>query len=116
MLGAIRGAVGVSDDTRPAIRDATARLVRRVMERDRLAPADVECLWFTMTPDLTADVPPLVLREEGILDVPALCAADPVWEGAPQRTIRVMALARIGDDLPVDHVHPEGAGRDRPRR
>ncbi|WP_223830514.1 chorismate mutase [Nocardiopsis quinghaiensis] len=78
------------------------------------SPADAECLWFTMTPDLTADVPPLVLCEHRMLDVPMLCASEPDWDGRVHHTIRVMALARVDAGREIDHVYLDGATRDRP--
>ncbi|ADH66626.1 MULTISPECIES: chorismate mutase [Nocardiopsis] len=115
VLRAVRGGTGVAGDTREAIAAATLAMVRGVLDRNGLSPADVACLWFTVTPDLTADVPPLVLREHRLLDdVPALCAAEPVWDGAPRRTVRVMALARVEPGHEVRHVYLDGATRDRP--
>lgn len=44
MLRAVRGAVGVPENTHPAIREATARPIFEVLKRNRLVSADVECL------------------------------------------------------------------------
>ncbi|PDP85669.1 chorismate mutase [Glycomyces fuscus] len=114
VLRAVRGGTGVGGDTREAIASAVLALVRGVLDRNGLSPDDVECLWFTVTPDLTADVPPLVLREHRLLDVPVLCAAEPVWDGAPTRTVRLMALVRVAPGHEVRHVYLDGATRDRP--
>lgn len=111
---ALRGGTGVREDSREAIAAATLTLVRELLARNRLAADDVECLWFTVTPDLTADIPPLVLREHRLLDVPVLCAAEPVWDGHAERTIRVMALARVDPGREIRNVYLSGASRDRP--
>ena len=88
-------------------------LVDAVLKENSLAWSDIECLWFTMTSDLTSEIPPLVLREAGI-DVPALCAAEANWRGQPERTIRVLALARVPEGVSVRNVFQDGASRDRP--
>ncbi|MEY9212380.1 chorismate mutase [Thermobifida halotolerans] len=113
-LRAVRGGTGVGGDTREAVAEATVRLVRELVDANRLAPADVECLWFTVTPDLTAEIPPLALRESRLLDVPMLCAAEPDWDGQAPHTIRVMALARLDGRREPRHVYLEGAGPQRP--
>ena len=112
-LRAIRGGTGVREDSKEAIRHATMSLFAGIIKENSLAWSDVECLWFTMTSDLTSEIPPLVLREEGI-NIPALCAAETEWQGQPQRTIRVLALARIAENVEIQHVFQKGASRNRP--
>lgn len=112
-LRAIRGGTGVAADTREAIHRATLTLLDALLSENGLAQADVECLWWGMTTDLRADVPPLALREAGI-EIPSMCASDADFEGGPKRTIRVMALARVAEGRDVTHVFLEGASFNRP--
>lgn len=112
-LRAIRGGTGVAEDTREAIHRATFGLLDAILVENGLSHADVECLWWGMTTDLRADVPPLALREAGIA-IPSMCASDADFEGAPKRTIRVMALARLAEGREAKHVFLEGASFDRP--
>ncbi|MEV7652483.1 MULTISPECIES: chorismate mutase [Micrococcaceae] len=113
-LRAIRGGVSVPENDRGSIQRATLSLIDAVITENHIDKSDMECLWFTVTSDLTADIPPLALREEGGIDVPALCAAEADWEGCAPRTIRVLALVRLAENTVVQHVYLEGASRDRP--
>lgn len=111
---AVRGAVRPDANTREAIARATVDLVDAVLRKNGLRPADVEALMFTMTPDLTADIPPLVLAEQGVLDVPCLCAAEPRWDGEMPRVIRMMAFVRSGREHTLKPVYLGGAAPTRP--
>jgi chorismate mutase len=111
---AVRGAVRPDANTREAIARATVDLVDAVLRKNGLRPADVEALMFTMTPDLTADIPPLVLAEQGVLDVPCLCAAEPRWDGEMPRVIRMMAFVRSVPEQTLEPVYLGGAAPSRP--
>ncbi|MFD5622635.1 chorismate mutase [Streptomyces yangpuensis] len=98
---AVRGAIMVAEDTPRQIAAATRRLVGELLVRNGLERDAVISLMFTCSPDLTSDTPALALREEG-WDVPALCAADTAWSGAPARTVRVLAhVTSCGPLAPV---------------
>lgn len=111
---AIRGAIGVAENAHEEIAHATVTLVEAVLRRNALEPSDVEALIFTMTPDLTANIPPLVLSEKGVLDVPCLCTAEPHWDGEMPRVIRLMAFVHRERTTPVEHVYLNGAAPTRP--
>lgn len=90
--------------------EATAELVRAVLERNELAPADLISVIFTATPDLTADFPAYAARAMGITDVPFLCATEIDVPGAMPRVVRLLAHAetdRSRED--VRHVYLRGA-------
>lgn len=98
---AVRGAITVAEDTPRQIAAATRRLVGELLVRNALERDAVISLMFTCSPDLTSDTPALALREEG-WEVPALCAADTAWSGAPARTVRVLAhVTSCGPLAPV---------------
>ncbi|MFD0421631.1 chorismate mutase [Streptomyces parvus] len=92
-LTAVRGAVAVAADTAPAIARATHDLLAALLAANRLERDDLVSLVFTQTPDLTATNPALALHEAG-WDLPALCAQDAAFAGAPARTLRVLAHLR----------------------
>ncbi|MFE9933526.1 chorismate mutase [Streptomyces sp. NPDC005533] len=98
---AVRGATMVAEDTPRHIAAATRALVGELLARNGLEREAVISLLFTCSPDLTSDTPALALREEG-WEVPALCAADTAWAGAPARTVRVLAhVTSCGPLAPV---------------
>jgi chorismate mutase len=107
---AVRGATQVEANERELLLEATAELVRAVLERNELAAADLISVVFTATPDLTADFPAYAARMIGITDVPFLCATEIAVPGAMPRVVRLLAHAettRSRDD--IRHVYLRGA-------
>lgn len=107
---AVRGATQVPADDRDAIIEATAELVRAVLDRNGLSDGDLISVVFTATPDLTAEFPAYAARAMGITDVPLLCATEIAVPGAMPRVIRL--LAHVESDRPradVRHVYLRGA-------
>lgn len=103
----LRGAIVVSDDTTEAILEATARLVREMLDRNGLGPEDLISVIFTATPDLHAAFPAAAAREMGLTGVPLLCAAELDVHGAMERVVRV--LMHVGSDAEAVHVYLDGA-------
>jgi len=93
-IAAVRGAISVEANTRDAIHSATSRLLAALVERNRLAPADIVSALFTTTPDLTADFPAHAARRLGWTDVPLLGATEMDVSGAPARIVRVLVTVR----------------------
>jgi chorismate mutase len=107
---AVRGATQVDHNDRDELLDATAELVRAVLERNQLSPSDLISVVFTATPDLTADFPAYAARAIGITDVPFLCATEIDVPGAMPRVVRL--LAHVDTQLQRDelrHVYLRGA-------
>ncbi|MBO3745331.1 chorismate mutase [Streptosporangiaceae bacterium NEAU-GS5] len=110
MVRAVRGAIQVESDDRESILAGTTELVSAVMERNRLTTDDVISVFFTATPDLTAEFPALAARKLGFHDVPLLCAAEIDVPGALPRVVRLMAhinTERSRQD--IEHVYLRGA-------
>src|SRR3954471_7758312 len=90
---AVRGATQVDHNDRDELLEATAELVRAVLERNDLTPADLISVIFTATPALPADFPAYAARAMGITDVPFLCATEIDVPGAMPRVVRLLAHA-----------------------
>lgn len=97
-ISAVRGAISVSANTSPAIRNATSRLLLELLRRNRLTAARIVSALFTSTPDLTADFPAHAARRLGWHDVPLLGATEVGVPGAPARIVRVLLTVR---DVPA---------------
>jgi len=100
----------VDRNDRDELLEATADLVRAVLERNELTPADLISVIFTATPDLTADFPAYAARAMGITDVPFLCATEIDVPGAMPRVVRLLAhveTERHRDE--IRHVYLRGA-------
>ena len=107
---AVRGATQVDADERDLLLEATAELVRAVLERNELAPADLISVVFTATPDLTSDFPAYAARMIGITDVPFLCATEIAVPGAMPRVVRLLAHAETSRSREeIRHVYLRGA-------
>ena len=107
---AVRGATQVDADDRDQLLEATAELVRAVLERNEFATDDLISVIFTATPDLTADFPAYAARMIGITDVPFLCATEIAVPGAMPRVVRLLAhveTARPREE--IRHVYLRGA-------
>ena len=104
-LFALRGAISVERNDAHDILDATAHLMREVMERNSLAPDSVVSCIFTATRDLNAEFPAVAARALGFDGVPLLCAQEiPVPQSMP-RVIRVLIHYHADDRHVPAHVY-----------
>jgi chorismate mutase len=116
---AIRGAIQIDADDRDQILSGTAELVRAVLDRNAVDPADLISIVFTATPDLTAEFPAYAARLMGFHDVPLLCTTEIAVPGSMPRVLRL--LAHVESDRPraeIHHVYLRGAAalrRDLPQ-
>jgi chorismate mutase len=100
----------VGRNDRNEVIDATAELVREVLDRNELRPEHLISVIFTATPDLTAEFPAYAARAIGITDVPFLCATEIDVPAAMPRVIRL--LAHVDTDRSresLKHVYLRGA-------
>jgi chorismate mutase len=112
---AIRGATTVERDEPELVRAATRELLREVVARNALAPADIISVIFTATADLKSEFPARAARELGWVDVPLLCTTEVPVPGSLARCIRVLLHAE--STLPRErlaHVYLRGARTLRP--
>ena len=89
-LRAIRGAVQIDMDSQGQIADATVGMIRALIARNGLKSDDLISFFFTVTPDLTSEIPTLAAAEAGWAHVPMLCAAEMESTQMIPRTVRVL--------------------------
>ena len=107
---AARGAITVDRDEREAVLDATDRLLRELLQRNEIEPADVVSVVFTATGDLRSVFPAEAARRMGMADVPLLCARELDIEGSMPSVVRVlMHFHTVRPRSEVVHVYLEGA-------
>jgi chorismate mutase len=107
---AIRGAIQIDADTRDDILEGATALVTEVMQRNHVSSDDLISIWFTATPDITADFPAYAARMLGLTDVPLMCACEMAVPGALPRVLRL--LAHVETALPraeIRHAYLRGA-------
>ena len=104
-LRALRGATSVERNDAEAIIAATEELIRAVMERNALDPADMVSCIFTCTDDLDAEFPAVAARRLGLGSVPLLCAREIGVPGALARVIRLMVHCYAPERSVPQHVY-----------
>ncbi|MCG3461016.1 chorismate mutase [Xenorhabdus bovienii] len=113
-LVAIRGAVQVDFDTAESITSNTLLIIDEIMSKNNLSITDFVSLFFTITPDLTNELPPLVLYDSGI-KIPSLCAVENKTSIMIPRVIRVMAHVQWPyGERPYKHIYLPGTAPSRP--
>lgn len=114
----LRGATTTDANDREAILEATRELLRRLVERNALAPEDIAAAFFTVTDDLDAEYPALAARQLGWTETALMCAREiPVPTTTVHRCIRVLML--INTDKTASemiHVYLRDAVTLRPSR
>ncbi|MGN6587641.1 MAG: chorismate mutase [Solirubrobacterales bacterium] len=104
-LFAVRGAVQAEANEAESILAATEELMRGLIERNGLEPADMVSCLFTTTEDLDAEFPAVAARDLGLTMVPLMCCREiPVPDSMP-RVIRVMLHFYAAADHEPAHVY-----------
>jgi monofunctional chorismate mutase len=107
---AARGAIAVNEDSPPRLLEATERLLRAMLERNRVETKDLISVLFTATEDLSSAFPAEAARRMGLGAVPLMCAREIPVVGAMPSVVRV--LMHFHTDLAlneVQHVYLDGA-------
>src|SRR5437763_2915542 len=99
----IRGATTTDEDSEAAIVDATTELLAQLARENALTAGDIAAVWFTTTPDLTAEFPAAAARRVGWGDVALMCAHEMALPASNPRSlprcIRVLLL--VNTDRPA---------------
>jgi chorismate mutase len=104
-LFALRGAISVDRNDAQDILDATTTLMRAIMERNALEPANVVSCIFTATNDLNAEFPAVAARAVGFEGVPLLCAREIAVPRSLPRVIRVLIHYYAEEGQESKHVY-----------
>ena len=106
----VRGAITVEDNKSDELLAATTELLQKLMEANQVQAEDIACIFFTTTPDLTAEFPAVAARRMGLDTVPLLCGHEmSVPHGLP-RCLRIMMLVNTPRQPgEMVHVYLKGA-------
>jgi len=89
----IRGAIGVSANSRKSILAATKKLLSKMVTANKLETEDIAAILFTTTPDLDAEFPAAATRDLGWpSNLALLCGHEMNVGGALPRCLRVLML------------------------
>lgn len=97
----VQGRVQVEANTEEAIKRATKRLLRQMVEENGVEVEDLACAFFLATPDLDAVHPAYAAREMGWLWTPLLCMQQ-AGGGSDPRCIHVLLVWNT--EVPVEQV------------
>lgn len=111
---AIRGAISVKANTRPAILAATKKLLKELIRQNRLTRPEIISAILSVTANLNAVPPALAARRMGWQRVPMLCLQEMALQGEKDRYVRVLLQVVKSDKMAVRHVYLGGARRLRP--
>ena len=117
ILRGVRGATTATTNTPQAILEATEELLRAVQDANGFAPDDVESVFFTSSPDLTAEYPARAARALGWDLVPLLGATEVAVPGGVPRCVRLLIhvyTTRAPREL--KHIYLRDAAQLRPDR
>ena len=112
----IRGATTADENMHEAILDATADLLRQMVEANGTQVEDIAAIYFTVTNDLDAEFPPLAARRMGWTDLALLCATEIPVPGSQDRCIRVLMIVnseRSQEDIRFIYLKDAENLRDR---
>jgi chorismate mutase len=113
----IRGATVAQADSTQAIMEATRELLEALIAANDVQPDDVASVFFTTSPDLTAEYPALAARELGWMDTALMCMQEIAVPTGLTRCIRVLIhwnTEKRPDE--IQHCYLREAERLRPDR
>ena len=88
----IRGATTADSNTSNGIIEATRELLTSMVESNDVDIGDITAIFFTTTPDLQAEFPPLAARQLGWEYVALINSIEMDVPGAQHKCIRILML------------------------
>ena len=111
----VRGAITASANTRSHILAATDKLLREMVSQNGVLSEDIGAVFFTTTPDLTAEFPAAAARALGWSKVPLQCAQEMTVPERLPACVRVLMLVNTdAAQSDIKHIYLDGAARLRP--
>ena len=111
---AVRGAVQIPADSRDAIEAGVQKVIKGILEANRLKPGSLVSIQFTVTDDLVSMNPASALRTGGYRDIPLFCSREPEYPGALPRMIRALVTFNTRRRIRPVPVYLDGAEKLRP--
>ncbi|GIW05859.1 MAG: chorismate mutase [Dehalococcoidia bacterium] len=110
MMRGIRGATTVDENTQRAVLAATRELLCEIVDRNTIEIEQIAAVFFTTTPDVTAEFPAVGARQLGWHNVPLICGHEMNVPGALPGCIRVLVLVNTEKaQHEIEHVYLRGA-------
>ncbi|MDD5944271.1 MAG: chorismate mutase [Clostridia bacterium] len=115
MTAAIRGATTVEANDKELIYEATAEMMKDIIEANNIKTEDIVSIVFTATNDLDKAYPAVAVRQMGITGAALMCVQELYVEGSLRKCIRVMVTVEGDYDRKnLKHAYLRGAAVLRP--
>jgi chorismate mutase len=103
-LWAVRGATTIIKDDPSMIINATEELMLKLLALNRIQPADIVSIIFTVTHDINSEFPAVAARKIGLTDTPLICTQEIPKPGSLPLCIRL--LMHFYTDLQKSEIKP----------
>ncbi len=106
----IRGAITVDENSPEAIGAATIKLLKEILNRNKIETDMISHVIFTLTKDLNADFPAKYARINlKWKDVPMMCFHELDVPNSLEKCLRVLIVVNCGDSFVPEFVYLDGA-------
>ena len=106
----IRGAITVDENSPEAIGAATIKLLKEMLNRNKIETDMISHVIFTLTKDLNADFPAKYARIDlKWKDVPMMCFHELDVPNSLPMCLRVMLVVNCGENFEPEFVYLKGA-------
>lgn len=106
----IRGAITVDENSPEAIGAATIRLLKEMLNRNKIETDMISHVIFTLTNDLNADFPAKYARINlKWKDVPMMCFHELDVPNSLEKCLRVLIVVNCGDSFVPEFVYLDDA-------
>lgn len=114
MVYAVRGAIGVDQDSHEDICGAVQLLIPEICRRNGISEDDLVSIIFSQTEDLRAANPAACLRRIGYAAVPLFCTREPEYPDSLPRILRTLVTFRSSEGRSPIPVYEGRAASLRP--
>ena len=101
-MRAIRGAITVKNNNEDDIKDASQKLITKMLEKNEINEEEIVSIVFTATEDLDKLYPAAAIREIGFTYIPLMCYQEMKVENSLNKCIRAMIY--INKNIELDKI------------
>lgn len=106
----IRGAITVKENSIQALEDATLKLLKELVNRNKIEKSLISHAIFSLTPDLNAEFPAKFARINlGWDEIPMLCFNEIDVPNSLKMCLRVLIVVNCSEDFEPEFVYLDGA-------
>mgnify|MGYP006293168965 CR=1 FL=1 len=105
-MRAIRGAITVEKNSKEEIKEASKKLINKIIKKNDIKENEIISIVFTATKDLNKYYPAAAIRENSFKYIPLMCYQEMEVENSLDKCIRTMVYVNIDSNLKnINHVY-----------